>query len=131
MLFSFHVLGNSDLVFKKGDKVFLRRRVDANWFVGECNGPEGVREGVFPINYVKVIVPLSQPQCKAIYDFDMGPNEEEGCLKFKKGAIISVIRRVDQNWAEGRIGDNIGIFPISFVEMNSLAKLLMEVSNKR
>lgn len=117
---------NSDLGFKKGDKIFLRRRIDVNWFVGECNG----REGVFPCNYVQIIVPLAQPQCKALYDFRMGPNEEEGCLTFKKGAIINVLRRVDQNWAEGRIDDTIGIFPIAFVEMNSLAKHIMDASAK-
>uniref|UniRef100_A0A182SA29 SH3 domain-containing protein n=1 Tax=Anopheles maculatus TaxID=74869 RepID=A0A182SA29_9DIPT len=60
----------------------------------------------------------------------MGPTEEEGCLTFKKGALIHVLRRVDQNWAEGRIADKIGIFPISFVEMNGLAKHMMESSLK-
>lgn len=116
----------SDLNFKKGERIVLRRRIDVNWFVGECNG----REGVFPLNYVQIIVPLAQPQCKALYDFRMGPNEEEGCLTFKKGAIINVLRRVDHNWAEGRIDETIGIFPISFCEMNPLAKLLMDASSK-
>lgn len=102
----------------------LRRRIDPNWCVGEFNG----REGVFPINYVQILIALPQPQCKALYDFRMGPNEEEGCLTFKKGDIISVLRRVDQNWAEGRIGDTIGIFPILFVEMNALAKHLIDVN---
>lgn len=117
-------LSHSDLNFKKGDKINLKRRIDLNWFVGECNS----REGVFPINYVQIIIPLPQPQCKALYDFRMSPNEEEGCLTFKKGAIINVLRRVDQNWAEGRINDTIGIFPIAFVEMNSLAKHVMDAS---
>lgn len=56
----------------------------------------------------------------------MGPNEEEGCLTFKKGTVIQVLRRVDHNWAEGRIGSSIGIFPIAFVELNQLAKQLLE-----
>lgn len=56
----------------------------------------------------------------------MGPNEEEGCLTFKKGTVIQVLRRVDHNWAEGRIGSSIGIFPIAFVELNHLAKQLLE-----
>lgn len=115
---------NRDISFKKGDHIILKKRIDLNWFVGEIHG----REGVFPINHVQVIVPLPQAQCKALYDFRMGPSEEEGCLTFKKGAIINVFRRVDQNWAEGRIGDVIGIFPIAFVEMNPLAKTLMEIA---
>lgn len=31
--------------------------------------------------------------------------------------IITVISRVDENWAEGKIGDKVGIFPILFVEV--------------
>lgn len=102
---------------EKSDRVLLHRRIDENWFVGECNN----REGVFPINYVQMSVPIAHPQCIAQYDF-----EEEGCLAFKKGTTVNFIRRVDQNWAEGRIGAKIGIFPIAFVEMNSLAKHLMD-----
>lgn len=34
--------------------------------------------------------------------------------------IITVISRVDENWAEGKIGDKVGIFPILFVEVRSL-----------
>lgn len=99
----------------------LRRRIDQNWFYGHLNG----REGAFPVNHVQIIVPLPVPQCRATFDFRMGPNEEEGCLTFAKGQMINVIRRVDHNWAEGRIGECVGIFPINFVEMNSLAKQLM------
>uniref|UniRef100_U5EPL2 RING-type E3 ubiquitin transferase n=1 Tax=Corethrella appendiculata TaxID=1370023 RepID=U5EPL2_9DIPT len=116
----------SDISFKKGDIILLKKRIDHNWCYGEVNG----KEGAVPINHVQVIVPLQTAQCRALYDFSMGPNEEEGCLIFKKGAIISVLRRVDQNWAEGRIGDSIGIFPITFVEMNPLAKQLMDASLK-
>ena len=31
--------------------------------------------------------------------------------------VLTVIRRVDDNWAEGKLGDRIGIFPVSFVEV--------------
>lgn len=120
-LFDFQSNISGDLAFKKGDVIVLRRRVDQNWFYGHLNG----REGAFPVNHVQIIVPLPVPQCRAVFDFRMGPNEEEGCLSFAKGQIITVLRRIDQNWAEGRIGECIGIFPINFVELNSLAKQLM------
>jgi E3 ubiquitin-protein ligase SH3RF len=120
-LFDFHSRENGDLSFKRGDLIILKKRIDHNWAVGESNG----KEGVFPINHVQVLVALPTPKCKALYDFQMKPNEEEGCLVFKKGQVIQVIRRVDQNWAEGRLGETIGIFPISFVEMNLLARQLM------
>ncbi|XP_039434512.1 E3 ubiquitin-protein ligase SH3RF1-like [Culex pipiens pallens] len=116
----------SDISFKKGDIIILKKKIDHNWCVGEVNG----KEGAVPLNHLQVVVPLPYPQCKALYDFSMGPNEEEGCLTFKKGALIHVLRRVDQNWAEGRIADKIGIFPISFVEMNILGKQMMDAALK-
>ena len=49
---------------------------------------------------------------------------------FIQGEIITVIRRVDENWAEGRHSDRVGIFPIAFVEMNGVARALMKLSSK-
>ncbi|XP_016976509.1 E3 ubiquitin-protein ligase SH3RF1 [Drosophila rhopaloa] len=121
-LFDFASSEATDLKFKKGDLILLKHRIDNNWFVGQANG----QEGTFPINYVKVSVPLPMPQCIAMYDFKMGPNDEEGCLEFKKSTVIHVMRRVDHNWAEGRIGQTIGIFPIAFVELNAAAKKLLD-----
>lgn len=66
------------------------------------------------------------PYAKALYDFQMNPMEDEGCLKFQKGMIIQVTRRVDQNWAEGKLGETVGIFPLSFVHMNQAATALMQ-----
>lgn len=122
ILYKFCLRFRSDISFKKGDLILLRKRLDAHWYHGELNGAEGV----FPVNHVQVVVPLPVPQCRALYDFRMGPAEEDGCLTFHKGAVITVLRRVDHNWAEGRIADCIGIFPIAFVEMNGLAKRMME-----
>lgn len=121
-IYEFSSKESTDLNFKKGELIILKRRVDSNWYYGEING----REGMIPSNFIQVMVSLPVPQCSALYDFKMGPQEEEGCLTFDKGAIIKVLRRVDQNWVEGRIGSNIGIFPIAFVEMNPLAKKMME-----
>lgn len=66
------------------------------------------------------------PYAKALYDFHMNPLEDEGCLKFIKGMVFQVTRRVDQNWAEGKLGENVGIFPLSFVHMNQAATALMQ-----
>ncbi|XP_058040932.1 E3 ubiquitin-protein ligase SH3RF3 isoform X2 [Ahaetulla prasina] len=44
-----------------------------------------------------------------------------------KDEILTVIRRVDDNWAEGMLGDKIGIFPILYVELNESAKQLIEM----
>ncbi|XP_012222441.1 E3 ubiquitin-protein ligase SH3RF3 isoform X2 [Linepithema humile] len=115
-----------DLSFKKGDIVILRKKIDNNWYYGEC----GNNHGVFPLSYVQVMTPLTPhvPQCKALYDFRMTNDDEDGCLTFNKGEVISVIRRVDENWAEGKLLDRIGIFPLAFVELNSVARALMKLS---
>ncbi|XP_047538755.1 E3 ubiquitin-protein ligase SH3RF1 isoform X1 [Vanessa atalanta] len=112
-----------DLSFKKGETIILHKKLDPFWYHGECSG----RSGMFPITYVQVVVPLPVPTalCKALYDFRMSAPDEEGCLAFDKGAIITVHRRVDENWAEGRLDQRVGIFPIAFVELNQAARHLM------
>uniref|UniRef100_A0A8D0BG17 E3 ubiquitin-protein ligase SH3RF1 n=1 Tax=Salvator merianae TaxID=96440 RepID=A0A8D0BG17_SALMN len=115
-----------DLKFSKGDIIILRRQVDENWYHGEVNGVHGF----FPTNFVQIIKPLPQPppQCKALYDFEVKDKEaDKDCLPFSKDDILTVIRRVDENWAEGMLADKIGIFPISYVEFNSTAKQLIEL----
>ncbi|XP_073507378.1 E3 ubiquitin-protein ligase SH3RF2 isoform X1 [Phyllobates terribilis] len=120
----------SDLSFNKGDIIILHRQLDDHWYHGEFNGGTGV----FPARSVKILRKIDQPLalCKALYNFELkdnGRGENKNCLKFAKDDIISVIRRVDDNWAEGKLGDQVGIFPLLFVEPNTTAKQLLE-SNK-
>ncbi|NXB43417.1 SH3R3 ligase, partial [Leucopsar rothschildi] len=105
-----------DLKFNKGDIIILRRKVDENWYHGELNG----NHGFFPASYIQCIKPLPQapPQGKALYDFEIkDKDQDKDCLTFTKDEILTVIRRVDDNWAEGMLGDKIGIFPILYVEV--------------
>ncbi|KAM4794760.1 E3 ubiquitin-protein ligase SH3RF3 [Rhinophrynus dorsalis] len=114
-----------DLKFNKGDIIILRRKVDENWYHGELNG----NRGFFPASYIQCIKPLTQPppQGKALYDFEIkDKDQDKDCLTFTKDEILTVIRRVDDNWAEGMLGDKIGIFPILYVELNDTAKQLIE-----
>ncbi|NXJ35105.1 SH3R3 ligase, partial [Ciconia maguari] len=115
-----------DLKFNKGDIIILRRKVDENWYHGELNG----NHGFFPASYIQCIKPLPQapPQGKALYDFEIkDKDQDKDCLTFTKDEILTVIRRVDDNWAEGMLGDKIGIFPILYVELNESAKQLIEM----
>uniref|UniRef100_A0A8D0RUV1 E3 ubiquitin-protein ligase SH3RF2 n=2 Tax=Sus scrofa TaxID=9823 RepID=A0A8D0RUV1_PIG len=121
-----------DLRFNKGDVILLRRQLDENWYQGEINGVSGV----FPASSVEVIKQLPQPPplCRALYNFDLrdkDKSENQDCLTFLKDDIITVISRVDENWAEGKIGDKVGIFPILFVEPNVTARLLLEKNRGR
>ena len=47
------------------------------------------------------------------------------CFIIFQDEVITVIRRVDEHWAEGRLEERIGIFPISFVDFNDSAKWLL------
>ncbi|XP_023607782.1 putative E3 ubiquitin-protein ligase SH3RF2 isoform X8 [Myotis lucifugus] len=121
-----------DLRFNKGDVILLRRQLDENWYQGEINGVSGF----FPASSVEVIKQLPQPPplCRALYNFDLrnkDKNDNQDCLTFLKDDIITVISRVDENWAEGKLGDKIGIFPILFVEPNLTAKHLLEKNKGR
>ncbi|XP_004696752.1 E3 ubiquitin-protein ligase SH3RF2 [Echinops telfairi] len=121
-----------DLRFNKGDVVLLRRQLDENWYQGEINGVSGI----FPVNSVQVIKQLPQPPplCRALYNFDLrnrDRSENQDCLTFLKDDIITVISRVDENWAEGKLGDKVGIFPILFVEPNLTARHLLEKNKGR
>nr|XP_033805246.1 E3 ubiquitin-protein ligase SH3RF3 isoform X2 [Geotrypetes seraphini] len=107
-----------DLKFNKGDIIILRRKVDENWYHGELNG----NHGFFPASYIQSVkaVPHPPPQGKALYDFEIkDKDQDKDCLSFTKDEILTVIRRVDDNWAEGMLGDKIGIFPILYVEDSS------------
>ncbi|KPP67102.1 SH3 domain-containing RING finger protein 3-like [Scleropages formosus] len=125
-LYSYEGKEPGDLKFTKGDIIILRRKVDENWYHGELNGSHGF----LPASYIQCIKPLAQPppQGKALYDFEVkDKDQDKDCLTFTKDEILTVIRRVDENWAEGMLGDKIGIFPILYVELNETAKQLMEM----
>ncbi|XP_064183709.1 E3 ubiquitin-protein ligase SH3RF2 isoform X1 [Anguilla rostrata] len=116
-----------ELNIKSGDIIILRRKVDENWYHGEANG----NSGLVPANVMQVVNQLPQPLplCRALYDFDtkdMDQEDVQNCLNFFKGDIISVIRRVDENWVEGKLGEKVGIFPIQFTEPNSAAAKLLD-----
>lgn len=53
---------------------------------------------------------LRSDQAVALYTFDA---DQEGDLGFKKGEIITIVKRTDkaEDWWTGRIGDRVGIFP--------------------
>ncbi|NXD12397.1 SH3R2 ligase, partial [Nothocercus nigrocapillus] len=128
-LYSYRGHNPGELRFNKGDIIMLLRQLDENWYLGEINGISGV----FPASSVQVIkhLPLPPPLCRALYNFDLrsrDKNENKDCLTFHKGDIITVISRVDENWAEGKLGDKVGIFPILFVEPNTTARKLLQAS---
>lgn len=54
--------------------------------------------------------PLGPNQAVALFTFEA---DQEGDLGFKKGEIITILKRTDkkEDWWTGKIGDRVGIFP--------------------
>ncbi|XP_060147660.1 sorbin and SH3 domain-containing protein 2 isoform X25 [Globicephala melas] len=126
-VYDFKAQTSKELSFKKGDTVYILRRIDQNWYEGEHHG----RVGIFPISYVEKLTPPEKAQparppppaqpgeigeAVAKYNFSADTNVE---LSLRKGERIILLKRVDQNWYEGKIpGTNRqGIFPVSYVEV--------------
>ncbi|KAM9726632.1 sorbin and SH3 domain-containing protein 1 isoform 2-T3 [Menidia menidia] len=125
--FDFRAESLKELPFQKGDIVYIIRQVDQNWYEGEHHG----RVGIFPRSYVELLPPTEKAQPKksapvqvleygeAVARFNFaGDTVVE--MSFKKGERITLIRRVDENWYEGKISgtNRQGIFPVTYVEVH-------------
>ncbi|XP_057705672.1 E3 ubiquitin-protein ligase SH3RF1 isoform X2 [Corythoichthys intestinalis] len=76
----------------------------------------------------------SMALCRTLCDFsptEMNVESDDSCLSFRKGDILTVIRRVDEHWIEAKMGDRIGICPLQFTELNSVATKLLEGKSPR
>nr|KAF6375400.1 sorbin and SH3 domain containing 2 [Pipistrellus kuhlii] len=126
-VYDFKAQTSKELSFKKGDTVYILRKIDQNWYEGEHHG----RVGIFPISYVEKLSPPEKAQparppppaqpgeigeAIAKYNFNADTNVE---LSLRKGDRVILLKRVDQNWYEGKIPGTSrqGIFPVSYVEV--------------
>ncbi|XP_052842340.1 uncharacterized protein LOC128256191 isoform X26 [Drosophila gunungcola] len=118
-LFNFQGQSSKELTFRKGDTIYIRRQIDANWYEGEHNA----MIGLLPASYVEIVsrdgarTPSKRPsegQARAKYNFQAQSGVE---LSLNKGELVTLTRRVDGNWFEGKIANRKGIFPCSYVEV--------------
>ncbi|XP_067156054.1 sorbin and SH3 domain-containing protein 1 isoform X11 [Apteryx mantelli] len=124
--FDFKAQTLKELPLQKGDIVYIYKQIDQNWYEGEHHG----RVGIFPRSYIELLPPAEKAQPKksaplqvleygdAVAKFNFnGDTQVE--MSFKKGERITLIRRVDENWYEGKISgtNRQGIFPVTYVEV--------------
>ncbi|XP_058882553.1 sorbin and SH3 domain-containing protein 1 isoform X14 [Acipenser ruthenus] len=124
--FDFKAQTLKELPFQKGDIVYICRQIDQNWYEGEHHGTVGI----FPRTYVELLPPTEKAQPKKVppvqvleygealarFNFT-GDTVVE--MSFRKGERITLIRRVDENWYEGKISGTSrqGIFPVTYIEV--------------
>ncbi|XP_075072618.1 sorbin and SH3 domain-containing protein 1-like isoform X32 [Mixophyes fleayi] len=125
--FDFKAQSLKELPLQKGDIVYIYKQIDQNWFEGEHHG----RTGIFPISYIEMLPQTEKVQPRkaspvqvleygdAVAKFNFnGDTAVE--MSFKKGERITLIRRVDENWYEGKISGTSrqGIFPITYIDVH-------------
>ena len=92
-------------------------------------GERNAMVGMFPVSYVEII--NDAPEFLRSTKNDQIVKEGKGKVKYSfhaqtqmelsltKGEIVTLTRKVDQNWLEGRIGNRRGIFPASYISVIS------------
>lgn len=89
--------------------------------IGLCLAPSDFeKETISGWSFLKAVVyfvffqSASQlPYGKALYTYE---GKEPGDLKFNKGDIIILRRKVDENWYHGELNGNHGFFPASYIQ---------------
>ncbi|XP_054546455.1 SH3 domain-containing protein 19 isoform X3 [Talpa occidentalis] len=115
-----------DLNLASGEIVYLLEKIGTDWYRGKCRS----QTGVFPANYVKVIIDvpgggngkresvssncIKGSRCIARFEY-IGDQKDE--LSFSEGEIIILKEYVNEEWARGELRDRTGIFPLNFVEL--------------
>lgn len=126
---------SGDLNFKEGDRILLKARVNEEWFQGSLNS----LEGMFPVSFVRILVPLSsesdqsssvdnEPSSSShipvigssycavvIYNFTAETGQD---LTLHEGDQVEVTESLGNGWLYGihsQSGQS-GQFPESFVQ---------------
>ncbi|GMS87205.1 hypothetical protein PENTCL1PPCAC_9380, partial [Pristionchus entomophagus] len=128
-----------ELTCVAGDRIVLKREVDEQWIYG-LNQRTG-KFGIVPIAFLDVKVPLAPSptvqkrsmsaappspvvhMATALYDYY---SQEAGDLSFPSGASIKILERVGIDWLSGEIDGRRGMFPASFVDCPSLARVALQ-----
>ncbi|KAL3093214.1 hypothetical protein niasHT_022664 [Heterodera trifolii] len=140
-LYEFRSEFPNELEFSAGDLIFIEKRKNNEWLEGECqsNG----RKGIFPQNFVDIVVPLRDEEevttdcelsvpfssvasganfndqigvASALYDFEPRFDDE---LRLRIGESVQVLELVGTEWAKCRETTSgfVGIVPQRFLNI--------------
>lgn len=110
-LYDFEAKEPNDLSFQMNDIILLLKRINNDWYFGRNQD----REGIFPANFIEVIVPLTDNDntVMALYEFPAQIDED---LALKPGQLVKVIRKINNDWLYGESNGQTGQFPSNFVD---------------
>uniref|UniRef100_A0A6P4E6P6 Uncharacterized protein LOC108038584 n=1 Tax=Drosophila rhopaloa TaxID=1041015 RepID=A0A6P4E6P6_DRORH len=130
-LFDFDGVEEGDLSFRESEKIYLLDHPTPEWFRGRTRSG---CEGIFPVNYVDVKVPLgatgggaaasaaaplpshSQTQLNTalcLYNF---PGGVEGDLVLQENELVTVLYKINEDWLYGEVAGRQGQFPANFLD---------------
>ncbi|EDW44626.1 GM15306 [Drosophila sechellia] len=133
-LYDFDGIEPGDLSFREGEKIYLLDHPTPEWLRGRTRSG---CEGIFPINYVDIKVPLGAtggvaaaptasaaatspspsqqqlPTALCLYNF---PGEVEGDLALQENELVTVLYRINEDWLYGEVAGRQGQFPANFLD---------------
>ncbi|MCP9258678.1 hypothetical protein DINM_001689 [Dirofilaria immitis] len=120
-LFDFDSSVSGDLTFRTNDTIYVIERVNNDWLRGTI----GIRQGIFPANYVREITApvtltsepmgshMSTEYVNALYDYNSAVEDD---LIFRAGDRIEVLEWVNEDWMRGKLDGKIGLVPRTYIE---------------
>ncbi|XP_039492732.1 uncharacterized protein LOC120452534 [Drosophila santomea] len=133
-LYDFDGIEPGDLSFRENEKIYLLDHPTPEWLRGRTRSG---CEGIFPINYVDIKVPLGAtgggaaapavsaaapspspsqqqlPTALCLYHF---PGEVEGDLALQENELVTVLYRINEDWLYGEVAGRQGQFPANFLD---------------
>uniref|UniRef100_A0A182NQY9 SH3 domain-containing protein n=1 Tax=Anopheles dirus TaxID=7168 RepID=A0A182NQY9_9DIPT len=127
-LYDFQGEADEDLSFKTNEKIYLLKRLNEEWYMGRDK--RGL-EGMFPVNYVEVKVPLADfppeevrqdeqlaasgdvTKVRALYHFNAETPED---LTIMENDLVTVLYKITPEWLYGEIDGRRGQFPANYIE---------------
>ncbi|XP_054272178.1 abl interactor 1 isoform X2 [Macrosteles quadrilineatus] len=116
-LYSYETGHPDDLSFKENDIIYLIEKINDDWLKGTLNNSEGM----FPANFVNVVVPLEEMSTRitnnykyviALYTFTPETWDD---LAFEEGDTVKVLKRINDHWLYGECKGKQGQFPENYV----------------